>query len=60
MAKVLERIKKFVAPKPAVEETETVEVELGDDEEIRHEPVYDHITGIESMQPVIRKKGEVA
>jgi len=27
--------------------------------EVRHEPAYDSATGIESMQPVYRKKGEV-
>lgn len=34
-------------------------MELGDDEEIRHEPVYDNVTGVESMQPVLRKKSEI-
>lgn len=32
---------------------------LGADEEIRHEPVYNHVTGVESMQPVKRKKSEI-
>lgn len=32
---------------------------LSDDEEVRHEPVYDHVTGTESMQPVVRKKSEL-
>jgi hypothetical protein len=30
-----------------------------DDFEIRHQPVYDHVTGIDSMQPVRVRKGDV-
>ena len=33
---------------------------IGDDEEIRHQAVYDHVTGVESFQPVIVKKGSVS
>jgi len=33
---------------------------LLDDEEIRHQAVYDHVTGIESFQPVVVKKSSVS
>ena len=47
------------------DETETHDVKVEDSlavpegYEIRHQPAYDHVTGVESMQPMLVKSSEV-
>jgi hypothetical protein len=68
MARIWDSVKKIWSEVKAEVEAEIdplhhADIETGrllDDEEVRHQAVYDHVTGVESFQPVVVKKGSVS